>query len=35
MQGLVNYINDAGAAKGMGGPIDLWFFWCFNDNSPE
>ena len=29
MNGLVDYINNAGAARdGRHEAIDLWFFWC-------
>jgi hypothetical protein len=36
VEGLVDYINNAGAARdGRHEPINLWFFWCWNDNSPD
>ena len=36
MNGLVDYINNRGAAAdGRHNKIDNWFFWCWNDNSPD
>jgi hypothetical protein len=34
--GLVQYINNAGPARdGRHDAISLWFYWCWNDNSPD
>eukprot|EP00775_Hariotina_reticulata_P013833 gene13833-13954_t len=36
MEGLVNYFNNAGAANdGRHTPITNWFYWCWNNNSPD
>ncbi|KAI8476670.1 MAG: glycoside hydrolase superfamily [Monoraphidium minutum] len=36
VEGLVKYINNEGEARdGRHEPIHLWFFWCWNDNSPD
>ncbi|KIZ06654.1 hypothetical protein MNEG_1306 [Monoraphidium neglectum] len=36
VEGLVKYINNEGDAKdGRHEPINLWFFWTWNNNSPD
>lgn len=36
LEGLVKYINNEGDAKdGRHQKINNWFFWCWNDNSPD
>jgi aryl-phospho-beta-D-glucosidase BglC (GH1 family) len=36
MEGLVNYFNNAGTAKdGRHTSITNWFYWCWNNNSPD
>lgn len=36
VEGLVQYITNQGQARdGRHEPIHLWFFWCWNNNSPD